>query len=132
MASTTSKAADAKAANASTTSKAADADGPSNPDKTRLDLDTSKPSTTAPGDGPADTTDPAENASTVGGDKTAAALAGHKTVNAAVPIEGHPPYANAAPFEGKGRIETYKARRADGTEVTVTHNIDTGETSISS
>ena len=30
-----------------------------------------------------------------------------------------------------GRVEKYKATRPDGTEVTVTHNIDTDETSVS-
>lgn len=99
----------------------------SNPSETRLDTDITKPSTTAPGDGPADTTDPTERASTVGGDKKAAAEAGHLTVNAAVPI----PKATETTPEGGGRTETYPAVRPDGTEVTVKHNIDTGETSIS-
>ena len=36
-----------------------------NPEKTTLDEDTTKPSTTAPGDGPADTTDPNERASSI-------------------------------------------------------------------
>lgn len=97
------------------------------PKQTRLDSDTTKPSTTAPGDGPADTTDPTEQASTVGGDKQAAAEAGHLTVNAVVPVEPQP----TAAREGKDRVEKYKATRPDGTEVTVTHNIDTGETSVS-
>lgn len=97
------------------------------PKQTRLDSDNTKPSTTAPGDGPADTTDPSERASTVGGDKKAAAAAGHLTVNAVEPVE---PVA-AAKSDGKDRIETYKATRPDGTEVTVKHNLDTGETSVS-
>ena len=97
------------------------------PKETRLDKDITKPSTTAPGDGPADTTDPTEQASTVGGDKQAAAEAGHLTVNAVVPVEPQP----IANREGKDRIETYKATRPDGTEVTVKHNLDTGETSVS-
>ena len=96
------------------------------PTETRLDTDISKPSTTAPGDGPADTTDPLERASTVGGDKAAAALAGHLTVNAVVPVTVD---TTPAVLEGKGRVETYKAARPDGTVVTVTHNIDTGATS---
>lgn len=99
------------------------------PEKTRLDSDTSKPSTTAPGDGPADTTDPKERASTVGGDKRAAAEAGHLTVNAVVPLA---PIEEAAGVPKKDqRVEKYPAYRPDGTEVTVTHNIDTGETSVS-
>lgn len=95
---------------------------------TRLDKDNTKPSTTEPGDGPADTTDPKERASTVGGDKAAAAADGHLTVNAVVPVE---PVPDAPAVEGKARIEKYKATRPDGTEVTVTHNLDTGETKVS-
>jgi hypothetical protein len=98
------------------------------PKQTRLDSDNTKPSTTAPGDGPADTTDPTERASTVGGDKKAAAAAGHLTVNAVEPVESAP----AAKSDSKNdRIETYKATKPDGTEVTVKHNLDTGETSVS-
>lgn len=95
--------------------------------QTRLDSDNTKPSTTAPGDGPADTTDPTERASTVGGDKKAAAAAGHLTVNAVEPLEPLP----VAKREGGDRTETYKATKPDGTEVTVKHNLDTGETSVS-
>lgn len=99
-----------------------------NPSETRLDSDITKPSTTAPGDGPADTTDPTERASTVGGDKAAAAAAGHLTVNAVVPVD---PVTVEPPERGKDRIEKYDAVRPDGTKVTVTHNIDTGKSSIS-
>lgn len=107
------------------------------PEETRLDADVTTPSTTAPGDGAADTTDPTEQASTVGGDKLAAAQAGHLTVNAAVPVEGLQTrsFSDASLDEdsgrnGSGRIETYPAMRADGSTVTVTHNLDTGETSV--
>lgn len=112
----------------------------SNPKETRLDEDVTKPSTSAPGDGPADTTDPSERASTVGGDKKAAAEAGFLTVNAAVPAPEPAEYvalrkvAADAGDDGKageGRVEKYPAVRPDGTIVTVTHNMDTGETSIS-
>ena len=98
-------------------------------EKTTLDSDVTKPSVTAPGDGPADTTDPAERASTVGGDKAAAAKEGHLTVNAVVPVE--PVKGVDAPAEKDQRIEKYDAVKPDGTKVTVTHNIDTGETSVS-
>lgn len=94
---------------------------------TRLDKDTSKPSTVEPGDAPADTTDPTEHASTVGANEEAAAAAGHLTANAVVPVPAPAP----AKREGKDRIEKYPATRPDGTEVTVTHNIDTGETKVS-
>jgi hypothetical protein len=97
-----------------------------NPGETRLDTDVTKPSTTAPGDGPADTTDPTETAHSVTprpGDE--AVTVG--TVNAVVPGEK----ATEPERKGKDRIEKYKSVRPDGTEVTVTHNIDTGETSVS-
>ena len=95
----------------------------SNPSETRLDKAVTTPSTTAPGDGPADTTDPTERASTVGGDKAAAAEAGHLTVNAAVPVDS--PEAPAS--DSKPRTERYEAVRPDGTKVTVERNIETGE-----
>ena len=96
---------------------------------TTLDSDVTKPSVTAPGDGPADTTDPSERASTVGGDKKAAAAEGHLTVNAVVPVE--PVEGVTEPAKGDQRVEKYDAVKPDGTKVTVTHNIDTGETSVS-
>lgn len=97
------------------------------PKETRLDDHIDAPSTVAPGDAPADTTDPAERASTVEPDKAAAARAGHDTVNAVVKIGEDAPERDGS----KDRIEKYKATRPDGTEVTVTHNVDTGETSVS-
>lgn len=97
------------------------------PRQTTLDTHNTAPSVTVPGDGPADTTDPTERASTVGGDKAAAAVAGHGTVNAAIPLPKIPsPPAN----EEGHRIERYPATRPDGSVVTVTHNIDTGQTWI--
>lgn len=107
-----------------------------NVEETRLDADVTAPSVTAPGDGAADTTDPTEQASTVGGDKAAAAEAGHLTVNAAVPVDdlqtrSFSDASLGAVQGGKDRIETYPAMRADGTVVTVKHNLDTGETTVS-
>lgn len=99
-----------------------------NPDKTRLDDDVTKPSTTAPGDGPADTTDPSETAHSVTPQPGAEALA-VGTVNAVLPGEKAE---DAEPKAKKDqRIEKYEATRPDGSKVTVTHNIDTGETSVS-
>lgn len=97
------------------------------PKETKLDKDTTKPSTTAPGDGPADTTDPTERASSVTPQPGEEALK-VGTVNAVQPIP-----ADAAPKrDGKNdRTETYKATKPDGSEVTVKHNLDTGETSVS-
>ncbi|MFJ2848322.1 hypothetical protein [Streptomyces rubiginosohelvolus] len=98
----------------------------STPAETRLDGHVDAPSTTAPGDGPADTTDPDERATSVTPDKGAAALAGHGTVNAVLPL----PKKTAAKRAGKDRTETYTAVRPDGTEVTVERNIETGESSV--
>lgn len=99
-----------------------------NPTETRLDKDVTSPSTTAPGDGPADTTDPSETAHSVTPRPDAEALK-VGTVNAVLPGEK---VEEAAPVAEKDqRIEKYKATRPDGSEVTVTHNIDTGETSVS-
>ena len=93
--------------------------------KTTLDKDATKPSTTQPGDGPADTTDPSEQASSQPPQPDAEA---HKvgTVNAVVPVETD----EAPARKGKDRVETYKAVKPDGTGVTVTHNIDTGESKV--
>lgn len=99
------------------------------PKETRLDKDTTKPSTTAPGDGPADTTDPTERASTVTPQPGPESLK-VGTVNAVQPVRKDTPD-ESAPAKKDQRIEKYKATRPDGTEVTVTHNIDTGETSVS-
>lgn len=93
---------------------------------TTLDADVTKPSVTAPGDGPADTTDPSETAHSVAPrpDEEAIKVG---TVNAVVP---GPKVEELAPAGGK-RVEKYKATRPDGTEVTVTHDLDTGETTVS-
>lgn len=99
----------------------------SNPTETRLDSHLDAPSTTAPGDGPADTTDPDERASSASPDKGAAALAGYGTVNAVVPLPKRTPAKRAA---GKDRTESYTAVKADGTEVTVERNIETGESTL--
>lgn len=113
-----------------------------NAETTTLDEHTDAPSVTAPGDGPADTTDPTERATTVGGDKAAAARAGHLTVNAAIPMptnERGQLKGVAISFSGDGgnggdreeRVETYPATRPDGGTVMVRHNLDTGVTEIS-
>ncbi|MFJ5887493.1 hypothetical protein [Streptomyces californicus] len=98
----------------------------STPEETRLDTHVDAPSTTAPGDGPADTTDPDERATSATPDKGAAAQAGHGTVNAVLPL----PKKTTAKRAGKDRTETYTAVRPDGTEVTVERNIETGESSV--
>ena len=98
-----------------------------NPSKTRLDNDVTKPSTVAPGDAPHDTTDPLEVAHTVVPQPSEEAiLAG--TVTGV--LSGRRMEEPAGVAEMDQRVETYKAYRADGSEVTVKHNLDTGETSL--
>lgn len=95
----------------------------SNEEKTTLDSDVTKPSVTVPGDGPADTTDPTERATSVTpqpGDE--AFKVG--TVNAVVPLPKEDEPASGT----KPRIERYEAVKPDGTTVTVERNLETGET----
>jgi hypothetical protein len=92
---------------------------------TTLDSDATKPSVTAPGDGPADTTDPDERAQSVPVQPGPEALA-EGTVNAVKPV----PAPRTSRSKAKERTETYKATKADGTEVTVRRSIDTGKTEI--
>lgn len=94
-------------------------------EKTTLDTDVTKPSVTAPGDGPADTTDPTERATSVTPNPGDEALA-VGTVNAVKPL----PKVEAPAREGGDRTEEYKATRPDGTEVTVVHNLETGESTV--
>jgi hypothetical protein len=97
------------------------------PSKTRLDTDATKPPTTAPGDAPHDTTDPAERATSVQPQPGPEALAEGR-VNAAVPL---PQQERPQRDPKKDRVETYEATGPDGKPVKVTHNIDTGETTTS-
>jgi len=94
-------------------------------EKTTLDSDVTKPSVTAPGDGPADTTDPTEHASSVPARPGDEALA-VGTVNAVVPVPAPEP---AGDVEDP-RVETYEAVKPDGSKVTVERNIETGETKV--
>lgn len=90
---------------------------------TTLDSDVTKPSVTAPGDGPADTTDPTEIAVSVTPHPGVEALK-VGTVNAVKPV----PKASTKRDGSNDRIEKYTAIKPDGSKVTVTRNIDTGET----
>lgn len=94
-------------------------------EKTTLDSDVTKPSVTAPGDGPADTTDPTEQATSVTPNPGDEALK-VGTVNAVKPL----PVVEAEESSGEPRTEEYKATRPDGTEVTVVRNIETGESKV--
>lgn len=98
------------------------------PKETRLDKDTTKPSTTAPGDGPADTTDPTERASSRTPQPGEEAMR-VGTVNAVQPVPQDEK--DDAVAKKDQRTETYKVTRPDGSEATVKHNLDTGETSVS-
>ncbi len=95
---------------------------------TTLDSHVDKPSIVEPGDGPADTTDPTERAISVEPDKAAAALAGYQTVNAVVPFQE--PEREAEP-EKEHRTETYKVPGPNGKLVTVTRDLETGESEVS-
>jgi len=96
---------------------------------TTLDSHLDAPSTTEPGDGPADTTDPTENASSATPDKGAAALAGFGTVNAVVKVPARKSRA-AKRDDSADRTETYEVEGPDGNPVKVTRNIETGETTV--
>ena len=94
---------------------------------TTLDSDVTKPSVTAPGDGPADTTDPTEQAVSVPPRPDEEALK-VGTVNAVQPAPEQPKPSTRS--KAKARTEEYEATKPDGEVVTVVRNIDTGETQI--
>lgn len=93
---------------------------------TTLDSDVTKPSVTAPGDGPADTTDPTERASTVTPNPGPEALK-VGTVNSVKPL---PKAEEPAAPEGEARTEEYDVIGADGKPVRVRRNIETGKSEI--
>lgn len=89
---------------------------------TTLDSDVTKPSVTAPGDGPADTTDPTERASTVTPRPSEEALK-VGTVNSVLPL----PKVEEPARDGEDRTEEYDVVAPDGEVVRVVRNIETGE-----
>ena len=93
-----------------------------NEETTTLDSDVTKPSVTAPGDGPADTTDPTERASSVTPNPGEEALV-VGAVNAVVPL----PKVEEPEEDKDPRIERYEAVKPDGSTVTVERNVETGE-----
>lgn len=95
------------------------------PKTTKLSNDVTKPQPTAAGDAPADTWDPKERASSAAADKKAAAEEGYQTVNAVTKTGEFPSNDPTGT-----RTETYTSYDSQGNEVTVTHNYDTGETTI--
>jgi hypothetical protein len=96
------------------------------PTETRLDDNVTEPSTVAPGDAPADTTDPTEMASTVTPSPSAQAIA-EGTVNGAIKVG-----TTSAPSvdESEHRFEEYDATKPDGEVVRVRRNIETGTSEI--
>ena len=92
---------------------------------TTLDSDVTKPSVTAPGDGPADTTDPTERATSVTPQPGEEALK-VGTVNAVQPL----PQPEAAEEDKDPRVERYEAVKPDGSTVTVERNLETGESKL--
>jgi hypothetical protein len=115
-----------KPTEATPTDAAADTKPVENPTVTRLDDNVTEPSTVAPGDAPADTTDPTEQSSTVTPTPSQEAIAAG-TVNGAIKIETP---AKPKRDTKKDRHEEYDATRPDGTVVRIRRNIETGESSI--
>ena len=94
---------------------------------TTLDDDTTKPSVTEPGDGPADTTDPDEIAVSAPADPSSPEAVAAGTVNTVRKAGRRKPKKPAAPED---RIERYPAVKPDGSTVTVERNIDTGDSKV--
>jgi hypothetical protein len=91
--------------------------------KTTLDSDVTKPSVTQPGDGPADTTDPHERATTIQGGVPGPEALKAGTVNSVLPLD---PIEDAPRVENP-RIEEYDVVAPDGTLMHVKRNMETGE-----
>jgi hypothetical protein len=103
--------------------------------KTRLNETTDEPSFVAPGDGPADTLDRGEFATSVPADKAAAARAGFGVVNAVVPLPKDSAAlgrgVRGAGGGGDERTEAYEVTGPNGKPVRVERNIETGESKVS-
>jgi hypothetical protein len=99
--------------------------------KTTLDADITKPAQTEPGDGPADTTDPLERASTVTPQPSPETIkSGAGTVNGQLPLEPIPAPTTARRRDD--RVEEYQATDANGKTVTIQRNVETGERRVKS
>ena len=96
------------------------------PKTTKYDDETlDAPQSTSPGDAPADTYDPSERVSSATPNKKAAAEAGYLTVNAVVEVDPVPDNSPSG-----SRTETYVSYGPDGSAAEVTHNYDTGVTTV--
>ena len=101
--------------------------GPAGTNGTVTTESVSVPSEVQPGDTPFDTTDPTERVTSIDNpDKGAAAAAGFGTVNAVLPL---PEPERPKQQQGQARTEKYDVLGPDGKYVSVSHNIETGETS---
>ncbi|QCG77020.1 hypothetical protein SEA_EWALD_11 [Gordonia phage Ewald] len=98
-----------------------------NENTTTLDSDVTAPSVTEPGDGPADTTDATEVATSVTPDPGPEVVK-TGTVNAVKKTGTTKSKSKAS--TSKDRIEKYTQVRPDGATVHIERNIDTGETKI--
>lgn len=96
---------------------------------TTLDSDVTKPSVTEPGDGPADTTDPTEIATSVPVQPDDEAIRAG-TVNAVKKSGTTVKPKATGRGKPKERVEVYDQVKPNGDVVTVSHNIDTGATEI--
>lgn len=97
------------------------------PDETRLDTDVHAPATNAPGDAPADTTDPAERASTITPQAPSAEALAAGTILGAVPVpEGVLPTVvpGVTGADGEERVEEYDTVDPHGQPVRIRHFID--------
>lgn len=93
---------------------------------TTLDDDVTKPSVTEPGDGPADTTDPDEVATSVTSDPSDEAVKAG-TVNA---VRKTGTRKKSAKSKDEPRVEKYTQVRPDGKLAHIERNIETGESTI--
>lgn len=102
------------------------------PEVTRLDTDVHAPATNAPGDAPADTTDPTERASTIVPQAPSPEALAAGTILGAVPVpEGVVPTVVHGVTNADGeeeRVEEYETTDPHGAVIRVRHFIDRGET----
>lgn len=92
------------------------------PEVTRLDTDVHAPATTAPGDAPADTTDPNERASTIAPQLPSDEALAAGTILGAIPL---PAVTVAQTGDGEAvRIEEYDEVTPTGEAVRIRHILD--------
>jgi hypothetical protein len=92
-------------------------------EETRLDTDVHAPATNAPGDAPADTTDPTERASTISPQAPSPEALAAGTILGAVPVPD-PVLVRSDVADGDVRVEEYEQLDARGLPVRVRHILD--------